>query len=77
MKTEWSSRRPMTLGILALVILVGGFGGWAGTAQITGAVIVSGLIEVDQNRQIVQHQDGGTVTDILVDEGDVVEKSIS
>ncbi|AGI70418.1 type I secretion system membrane fusion protein [Octadecabacter arcticus 238] len=74
MKTEWSSRRPMTLGILALVILVGGFGGWAGTAQITGAVIVSGLIEVDQNRQIVQHQDGGTVTDILVDEGDVVEK---
>ncbi|MFT5067785.1 MAG: HlyD family type I secretion membrane fusion protein [Reinekea sp.] len=74
MKTEWSSRRPLTLGILALVILVGGFGGWAGTAQITGAVIVSGLIEVDQNRQIVQHQDGGIVTHILVDEGDVVEK---
>jgi HlyD family secretion protein len=74
MKTEWSSRRPLTLGILALVILVGGFGGWAGTTQITGAVIVSGLIEVDQNRQIVQHQDGGIVTHILVDEGDVVEK---
>ncbi|MCF2871756.1 HlyD family type I secretion periplasmic adaptor subunit [Octadecabacter sp. G9-8] len=72
MKTEWSARRPLTLGILALVVLVGGFGGWAVTAQITGAVIASGLIEVDQNRQVVQHLDGGIVTEIFVDEGDVV-----
>jgi len=69
-KTEWSARRPMTVGLLALLLLVGGFGGWAVTAQITGAVIASGLIEVDQNRQVVQHPDGGVVTDILVDEGD-------
>ncbi|MDA9207558.1 HlyD family type I secretion periplasmic adaptor subunit [Octadecabacter sp.] len=73
MRTEWSARRPLTLGLLALVILVGGFGGWAVTAQITGAVIASGLIEVDQNRQIVQHLDGGVVTEILVDEGELVE----
>ncbi|MDB4213428.1 HlyD family type I secretion periplasmic adaptor subunit [Octadecabacter sp.] len=72
MKTEWSARRPLTLGILALVVLVGGFGGWAVTAQISGAVIASGLIEVDQNRQVVQHLDGGVVTEILVDEGDLV-----
>lgn len=71
-KTEWSARRPMTVGVLALLVLVGGFGGWAVTAQITGAVIASGLIEVDQNRQVVQHPDGGVVTDILVDEGDVI-----
>ena len=73
MRTEWSARRPLALGLLALVILVGGFGGWAVTAQITGAVIASGLIEVDQNRQIVQHLDGGVVTEILVDEGELVE----
>jgi HlyD family secretion protein len=30
------------------------------------------LIEVDQNRQVVQHLDGGVVTEILVDEGDLV-----
>lgn len=72
MKTEWSARRPLTLGALALVVLVGGFGGWAVSAQITGAVIASGLIEVDQNRQVVQHLDGGVVTEILVDEGDLV-----
>lgn len=72
-KSEWSARRPLTLGLLALVILVGGFGGWAVTAQITGAVIASGLIEVDQNRQVIQHLDGGVVTEILVDEGDLID----
>ena len=71
-KTEWSARRPMTVGLLALLVLVGGFGGWAVTAKISGAVIASGLIEVDQNRQVVQHFDGGIVTDILVNEGDVI-----
>jgi len=30
------------------------------------------LIEVDQNRQVVQHLDGGVVTEILVDEGDLI-----
>lgn len=74
MRTEWSSKRPLTLGLMALVILVGGFGTWAVTAQITGAVIASGLIEVDQNRQVVQHIDGGVVTDILVGEGATVSE---
>lgn len=74
MKREWSARQPLGIGLFALLILVGGFGGWAVTAQITGAVIVSGLIEVDQNRQIVQHPDGGVVTDMDVDEGDFVDE---
>lgn len=30
------------------------------------------MIEVDQNRQVAQHLDGGVVTEILVDEGDLV-----
>lgn len=70
--TGWSARKPLWAGILALVILVGGFGGWAMTAQITGAVIASGQIVVDRNRQVVQHPDGGIVKDILVDEGSTV-----
>lgn len=72
MRREWSARRPVTVGVIALLILVGGFGGWAVTAQITGAVIASGLIEVDQNRQVIQHPDGGIVTDVFVDEGSMV-----
>ena len=70
---RWSARKHLTIGALALLILVGGFGTWAVTAQISGAVITSGQIEVDRNRQVVQHPDGGVVEEIIVDEGDTVE----
>ncbi|WP_120500060.1 HlyD family type I secretion periplasmic adaptor subunit [Roseovarius sp. EL26] len=70
---RWSARKPLTIGLLTLLILIGGFGAWAVMANISGAIIASGRIEVDQNRQVVQHPDGGVVADILVDEGDVVK----
>ncbi|MFD1341608.1 HlyD family type I secretion periplasmic adaptor subunit [Litorisediminicola beolgyonensis] len=66
-------RTPMIVGILAVGLLVGGFGTWAWRTNIAGAIVAQGNIEVDQNRQIVQHPDGGVVNEILVDEGDVVE----
>ena len=71
-RNTWSAKRPLLIGILALFVLVGGFGTWAVLAQITGAVIASGQIEVDQNRQVIQHPDGGIVAAILVNEGDMV-----
>ena len=68
----WSARGPMTVGLLGLLLLVGGFGTWAVMTNISGAIIANGRIEVDQNRQVVQHPDGGVVAEILVDEGDAV-----
>ncbi|MEO1680828.1 MAG: HlyD family type I secretion periplasmic adaptor subunit [Pseudomonadota bacterium] len=68
-----SARKPLIIGGLAMLILVGGFGGWAVATSISGAVIASAQIEVDQNRQIVQHPDGGVVEDVVVEEGDSVE----
>lgn len=73
-RPEFPLRTQMIVGILALVVLVGGFGGWAATTNISGAIVASGQIEVDQNRQVVQHPDGGVVAEILVEEGDTVEK---
>lgn len=73
-KKRWSATGPMTLGLIALLVLVGGFGTWSVMAQITGAVITSGQIEVDRNRQVIQHPDGGVVDAILVQEGDSVAK---
>jgi HlyD family secretion protein len=70
----WSAKRPLILGLVALLVLLGGFGSWASLAKISGAVITSGQIEVDRNRQIIQHPDGGVVAEIIVDEGDTVEK---
>ena len=69
---RWSARRPLILGFIGLLLLFGGFGTWAVTSQIAGAVVASGRIEVDRNRQVVQHPDGGVVTEILVEEGDTV-----
>ena len=73
-KQRWSTTGPMTLGLIALLVLVGGFGTWAVMAQITGAIITSGQIEVNRNRQVIQHPDGGVVDVILVQEGDAVVK---
>lgn len=70
----WSARQPLTLGIVVLLILVGGFGSWAVFTHIAGAVVATGRIEVDQNRQVVQHIDGGTVEEIFVRDGAIVEK---
>ncbi|NVO26065.1 HlyD family type I secretion periplasmic adaptor subunit [Donghicola sp. C2-DW-16] len=74
MSNSFSARIPVTVGAIALAILVGGFGGWATMAELSGAVVASGRIEVDQNRQIVQHPDGGVVSEIAVDEGDLVQQ---
>jgi len=37
-----SVRRHLLLGCLALAVLAGGFGAWAVTAEISGAIIPSG-----------------------------------
>ncbi|MGI3183974.1 HlyD family type I secretion periplasmic adaptor subunit [Nioella aestuarii] len=68
-QNAWSVRGPMTLGVLALVALVGGFGAWATLSNIAGAVVASGQIEVDRNRQAVQHPEGGVVLSLDVIEG--------
>jgi len=69
----WSATRHTTLGIIGLLILLGGFGSWSVLANISGAIISSGRVAVDSNRQVIQHPDGGVVQEILVREGDIVE----
>lgn len=71
-ETEWSARRPLMIGVFGLAVLLGGFGTWSVMSSIAGAVVASGRIEVDRNRQVVQHLDGGIVAEILVEEGDSV-----
>ncbi|MEQ9694530.1 HlyD family type I secretion periplasmic adaptor subunit [Shimia sp. SDUM112013] len=73
-KAEWPVGKHMLIGLFGLVVLLGGFGTWAVMTEISGAIIAGGRIEVDRNRQVVQHLDGGVVEDILVDEGDTVSE---
>ena len=65
-------RRAVTFGLCLVAVLVLGFGGWAAIARIDGAVVAGGQVEVDQNRQVVAHPDGGEVAAVHVREGDTV-----
>ncbi|MFD0982377.1 HlyD family type I secretion periplasmic adaptor subunit [Tropicimonas aquimaris] len=67
-----SARGPLIVGFVALLILVGGFGTWSVMTHISGAIVAPGQLEVEQNRQVVQHLDGGIVDEVLVEEGDMV-----
>jgi len=69
---SWSSRGAILSGVVALLVLLAGFGAWSVTASIAGAIIAPGQVEVEQNRQAVQHPEGGLVAALLVAEGDRV-----
>ncbi len=71
-KRNWPARMPVFVGLLATLLLVGGFGGWSVFSSLAGAIVASGRVEVEQNRQVVQHPDGGVVAQIKVKEGDIV-----
>ena len=69
----WGGKGYVRFGLICVLILAGGFGGWAATANLAGAVIASGQLRVETQRQIVQHLDGGVVGQIFVRDGDRVE----
>ncbi len=69
MTPRWSARGPLWLGYLSLIALIFGFGAWSVTTKLAGAIIAPGVVEVEQNRQIIQHPDGGLVDQVLVSEG--------
>ena len=68
----WSVRGPVLLGLVTLALLLGGFGAWATMTRLSGAIVAPGRIEVELNRQVVQHPDGGVVAEIDVIEGAAV-----
>ncbi|MFK7870113.1 MAG: HlyD family type I secretion periplasmic adaptor subunit [Roseobacter sp.] len=71
-KTPWSARVPMTVGLISIFLLLGSLGTWAMATQIAGAVVATGTVEVESDRQVVQHPDGGVVGEINVRDGDMV-----
>ncbi len=72
-RPSYSARMPMMVGFLALVLLVGGVGFWSVRTQIAGAVIATGMIVVENNRQVIQHAEGGVVGLIEARDGDTVD----
>jgi HlyD family secretion protein len=71
-KAHDSIRRHLAGGVTCVVLLGGGVGGWATTAEIAGAVIAPGAVVVDSNVKKVQHPTGGVVGELRVRDGDHV-----
>lgn len=59
-------------GASTLAALLLGFGGWATTTQLSGAIIAPGVVVVDTSVKKVQHPTGGIVGAIRVKDGDKV-----
>lgn len=56
-----------------IALLFGVVGGWAGTVEISGAIVAHGAVVVDTHEKKVQHSTGGIVSTILVRDGAHVE----
>ncbi len=67
-----SDRPERIAGLLVLLLAFGGFGLWATFAPLDGAAVAPGVVAVESARKTIQHLDGGTVSEILVREGDRV-----
>jgi HlyD family secretion protein len=68
-----SIRLHLIIGLAVVLVLAGGLGGWASTAEISGALIAPGSIVVDSNVKKVQHPTGGVVGELLARDGDIVK----
>ncbi len=74
MRHRRSIRRNLFGGAAVALALVALIGGWATTAEISGAVIASGRVVVVSDVKRVQHPSGGVIGEIAVKDGDVVRQ---
>jgi HlyD family secretion protein len=68
-----SIRRHIIVGCAVVAFLAIGLGGWASTAEISGALIAPGSLVVDSNVKKVQHPTGGVVGEVRAHDGDRVK----
>jgi HlyD family type I secretion membrane fusion protein len=69
---DWGARGPRLLGFAAIFVMLGTLGAWSVGTEIAGAVVAPGTVEVQSERQVIQHPDGGVVGEILARDGDTV-----
>jgi HlyD family secretion protein len=73
-RSKRSIRLHLAAGLAVVAVLGGGLGGWASTAQISGALIAPGSIVVDSNVKKVQHPTGGVIGELRARDGDLVKE---
>ena len=69
---EDGMRARIKLGIWVIALIFGGMGLWSVTFTIDGAVVATGVVQVEAARKKVQHLEGGIVKEVRVRDGDAV-----
>ena len=78
LRPEWhaavphSTRIHSAFGFAFLASLLVGFGTWAASAPIAGAIVTTGAFVASGQNKTIQHLEGGIIRDIRVKEGDIV-----
>lgn len=67
-----SIRAHVLAGVLLVTGGVGGFAGFAATAELSSAIVASGTVVPESRRKTVQHLEGGIVAEIRVRDADAV-----
>jgi HlyD family secretion protein len=70
---QHSIRLHLIIGLSVVALLIVGLGGWASTAEISGALIAPGSIVVESSVKKVQHPTGGVVGEVRAHDGDHVK----
>lgn len=68
-----SLRKHGWIGLILVVLFLGGLTIWAAITTVAGAVPAAGHVKVEGNPKSVQHAVGGTVAEIRVKNGDIVQ----
>jgi HlyD family secretion protein len=63
------AKLPLLIGFGTIALMLGTLGVWSVGTEISGAVVATGKVQVESDRQIIQHPDGGVVSEILVRDG--------
>ncbi|WP_319496831.1 HlyD family type I secretion periplasmic adaptor subunit [uncultured Cohaesibacter sp.] len=69
-----SISRSRLVGVLLLLGFFAGFGYWAASAPLMGAVVATGWVVKEGRTQSITHERGGVVSRIYVQEGQRVQK---
>ncbi|WP_306225801.1 HlyD family type I secretion periplasmic adaptor subunit [Bosea beijingensis] len=72
--TYMTTAGPVRLGLATLAGFALVFGAWSALAPLSGAAIAQGNLQVEGQRQSVQHPDGGVIRQLRVKEGDRVAR---
>jgi len=74
MPLKTNTKPIILIALLGLIFGLGAVLAWASFAPLDEGVVANGEVTVVSNKKTIQHQYGGTISEILIAEGDRVKK---